>query len=68
MKRVIPFLCLIMGLSIQSCRQSDEQLDGNFELSKVANESKRSADSTNQKVDLEFEKDPPVKDGQDWKH
>lgn len=68
MKRVIPFILLIIGLSIQSCRQTDEQLDDNFELSKVANESMRSADSTKEKVDFEFEKDPPVKDGQDWKH
>ncbi|KUJ56394.1 hypothetical protein [Chryseobacterium aquaticum] len=66
MKKAIPFLILIMGLCAQSCRQVDEQVDNNFELSKGADEARKTEDSTKQKVELE--KDPPVKDGQDWRH
>ncbi|EFK33203.1 MULTISPECIES: hypothetical protein [Chryseobacterium group] len=66
MKKVIPFLILIVGLCAQSCRQVDEQVDNDFALSRVAKESNKTSDSTRMKIELE--KDPPVKDGQDWKH
>ena len=66
MKKIIPFLSLIVGLSAQSCRQVDEQFDKNVDVSRITNTANKSADSTQQKIELE--KDPPVKDGQDWKH
>jgi hypothetical protein len=55
-----------VGLCAQSCRQVDEQVDNDFALSRVAKESNKTSDSTRMKIELE--KDPPVKDGQDWKH
>lgn len=63
MKKLIPFLFLTVGLLLQSCRQGDELRDDNLDTFSKITENAKSSDTLKVK-----KKDPPVKDGQDWKY
>jgi hypothetical protein len=63
MKKFIPFLFLIVGLLMQNCRQGDEMQDDSQDTFVKVAENAKSSDTLKSK-----KKDPPVKDGQDWKY
>lgn len=66
MKKFIPYLFLAIGvINLQNCRSDEEVTNQNEELKTIESLGKNS-DSA--KLKQELEPDPPIKDGQDWKH
>lgn len=65
MKKYIPLIIsILLFIATHSCRQGDdteENQQQNLKLNRTSKEDTSKADS------ITTEKDPPVKDGQDWK-
>ncbi len=69
MKKVIPHLILVMSaLVLQNCRPGDEIYNDSTGKEQFVKTTKKKSDSTTSSLVDPADPDPPVKDGQDWKH
>lgn len=67
MKKVIPQVFLMVSaLALQNCRPEQEEGLKDYDI--TVNSQKAAADSSGYHSPKPVDPDPPVKDGQDWKH
>ncbi len=69
MKKVIPHLFLmISSLTLQNCRPQEQEVFDEQLTNVFSNKTEKELDSVKYESQKPVDPDPPVKDGQDWKH
>lgn len=69
MKKVIPHLLLIVSaFALQNCRPQEQEVFDEQLTNVFSTKTEKESDSVKYGSQKPVDPDPPVKDGQDWKH